>query len=52
MMTHQEYFQIQALQLFGELNGEHRTSKDGAALHLAFQQMVENFKSASQKTES
>ncbi|MCC2604917.1 hypothetical protein [Planctobacterium marinum] len=52
MMSHQEYFQIQAMQLFGELGGKHGTHKDGAALLLAFQQMVENFKSASQQANS
>lgn len=51
-MTHQEQFQIQALQLFGELNHSHRNEQDGALLAQRFQKMVEDFKLVQQQYES
>lgn len=48
-MTHQEQFQIQALQLFGELDGAHRNEQDGALLAQRFQKMVEDYKLVQQQ---
>lgn len=45
MNNPREQFQIQALQLFGELGGAQRAENDGAELAQRFQQMVEEFKS-------
>lgn len=50
-ITHQERFQIQALQLFSELDGAIRNEQDGALLEQRFQQMVEDFKLAQQQPE-
>ncbi|BDX05241.1 hypothetical protein [Planctobacterium marinum] len=51
-MTHQEQFQIKALQLFGELDGAHRNRQDGALLAQRFQKMVEDFKLVQQQHET
>jgi hypothetical protein len=50
-MSKMEYFQIQVMQLLGELDGGHRTHKDGAALTQQFHEVVENFRNTENKQE-
>jgi hypothetical protein len=48
-MSKMEIYQIQVMQLLGELDGEHRvhrSNKDGAALTRQFQEVVENFRNS------
>ena len=45
-MSKTEYYQIQVMQLLGELDGGHRTFKDGAALSQQLEEVVEQFRNA------
>jgi len=46
VMSKMEYYQIQVMQLLGELDGGHRTSKDGAMLTQQFQEVVESYRNS------
>lgn len=50
-MNKMDYYQIQVMQLLGELDGGHRTSKDGATLTQQFQEVVENYRNAENQQE-
>lgn len=45
-MSKTEYYQIQVMQLLGELDGGHRTIKDGAALSRQLEEVVEQFRNS------
>lgn len=49
-MSKTDYFQIQVMQLLGELDGGHRTFKDGALLSQQFKDVIENFRNSEELT--
>lgn len=50
-MNKMDYFQIQVMQVLGDLNGEHRTTRNGAEIDLQLQEIVRDFHDLTQLSE-